>query len=124
MKLHSDRPAGANTFTAYGDGWFDVNGERHTGSVLVVPEADVVAWGVVDFESLSEADFERLVLLEPELVLLGTGTRQRFPHPRLMASLAHRQIGVEVMDTGAACRTYNILAGEGRRALAAVLPMG
>ena len=124
MKLHSDNLAGANTFTAYGDGWFDINGSRHTGSVLVVPEAEVVGWGVVDFDSLSEADFERLLALEPELVLLGTGTRQRFPHPRLTAPLARRQIGVEVMDTGAACRTYNILAAEGRRALAAVLPMG
>lgn len=124
MKLHSERPAGANTFTAYGDGWFDVNGERHSGSVLVVPEAEVVAWEVADFDSLSEADFERLLALEPELVLFGTGTRQRFPHPRLTAPLARRQIGIEVMDTGAACRTYNILAGEGRRALAALLPMG
>ncbi len=124
MKLHSERPTHANTFTAYGDGWFDVNGVRHEGSVLVVPEAAVVAWGVVDFDSLSEADFERLLALQPELVLFGTGTRQRFPNPRLTAPLARRQIGLEVMDSGAACRTYNILAGEGRRALAALLPIG
>ena len=124
MKLHSQMPVGTNTFTAYGDGWFDVNGERHNGSVLVVPEAAVVAWGVTDFDALTEADFERLLGLDPELVLLGTGTRQRFPHPRLTAPLAKRQIGLEVMDTGAACRTYNILAGEGRRALAALLPTG
>ncbi|HEY0879418.1 MAG TPA: Mth938-like domain-containing protein [Zeimonas sp.] len=124
MKLHSQMPAGINTFTAYGDGWFDVNGERHTGSVLVVPESAVLAWGVADFDALTQADFERLLALEPELVLLGTGSRQRFPHPGLTAPLASRQIGLEVMDTGAACRTYNILAGEGRRALAALLPSG
>ncbi|HLT27905.1 MAG TPA: Mth938-like domain-containing protein [Zeimonas sp.] len=124
MKLHAQTPGGTNLFTGYGDGWFAVNGERHTGSLLVVPEQAVIAWGVTAFDALTEADFERLLALEPELVLFGTGTRQRFPHPRLTAPLASRQIGLEVMDTGAACRTYNILAGEGRRALAALLPTG
>ena len=124
MKLHAQTPEGTNLFTAYGEGWFAVNGRRYAGSVLVVPESAVVPWGVETFDALTEADFERLLELEPELVLLGTGARQRFPHPRLTAPLARRQIGVEVMDTGAACRTYNILAGEGRRALAALLPTG
>src|SRR5690606_30019113 len=124
MKLHAQTLGGTNLFTGYGDGWFAVNGERHTGSLLVVPEQAVIAWGVTAFDALTEADFERLLALEPELVLFGTGTRQRFPHPRLTAPLASRQIGLEVMDTGAACRTYNILAGEGRRALAALLPTG
>lgn len=124
MKLHMQTPGATRLLTAYGDGWFEVNGERHTGSVLVVPEAAVTAWGVEAFDALTEADFERLLALEPELVLLGTGPRQRFPHPRLTAPLTRVQIGIEVMDTGAACRTYNILAGEGRRALAALLPAG
>lgn len=124
MKLHMQTPTGANIFTAYGDGWVAINGQRHTGSLLVAPERPVIAWGVAGFDALTEADFERLLELEPELVIFGTGTRQRFPHPRLTAALARAQIGIEVMDTGAACRTYNILAAEDRRALAALLPTG
>ncbi len=122
MKLHAQAPGAMNLFTAYGDGYIEVNGERHAGAVLVVPEAAVVDWGVADFDALTADDFERLLALEPELVLLGTGAAQRFPHPRLTAALTNARIGLEVMDTGAACRTYNILVAEGRRALAAVLP--
>ena len=72
-------------------------------------------------ENLKPEDFERLVQFEPEIVVFGTGTLLRFPHPRLTAALASARIGLEVMDTPAACRTFNILIGEDRKALAAVL---
>ncbi len=122
MKLHAQSAAGVSLFTAYGTDWFAIDGARHTGSLLVTPGLAVMAWGVTGFDALVEDDFRRLLELEPELVLLGTGSRQRFPHPRLIAPLMERRVGLETMNNGAACRTYNILAGEGRRAVAALLP--
>lgn len=121
MKLHSDTPGARNTVTSYGAGFVEVDGQRHTESILVTPQADVAAWGVVGFDALRPEDFERLREFEAEVVLFGTGERQRFPHPRLTASLTNAGVGVEVMDTGAACRTYNILVSEGRRVVAALL---
>lgn len=121
MKLHSDQPSALNTVTAYGDGYVEINATRYDQPVLVSPEDPVEVWPVAAFESLAEADFERIHTLRPDIVLLGTGPRQRFPHPRTTRRLADAGIGVEVMDTRAACRTYNILMTEGRRVLAALL---
>jgi len=121
MKLHADPQTALNTVTAYGPGYVEINRLRYEHALLVAPEGAVVAWDVDGFESLSYGHFERLLALAPEVVLLGTGERQRFPHPRLTAALAQAQIGVDVMDTHAACRTYNILMAEGRRVLAALL---
>jgi len=73
------------------------------------------------FEALGDADFERVRALEPAIVLLGTGARQRFPHPRVYQALIAAGIGVEVMDSSAAARTYNIIAAEGRRVAAALI---
>jgi uncharacterized protein len=123
MKLHADTDATRNTVTAYGPGYLEINRERHTGPLLVRPEGEVLGWGVESFETLGPEHFERLLELQPELVLVGTGERQRFPHPRLTAALASARIGFEVMDTRAACRTYNILVSEGRMVLAALLPL-
>jgi len=122
MKLHADMPSPLNTVTAYGPDWIEINRRRFEGAVVVMPEGEVAAWSAQRFDALSEADFEGLLALSPELVLLGTGDRQRFPHPRLTAALAAAGIGVDVMSTHAACRTYNILMAEGRRVLAALLP--
>ena len=122
MKLHSSRATALNTLTAYGEGWLEINAQRYPHAVLVRPEAPVQAWAPATFEALSAADFEVIAALAPEVVLLGTGARQRFPSPRLIAALSARRIGVEAMDTGAACRTYNILMTEGRAVLAALLP--
>ena len=122
MKLHPDRNNALNTVTAYGNGWFEINRVRHEGAVLLMPEGEVRRWDVSSYEGLTGADFEALLALGAEVVLLGTGSRHRHPHPRLTAALARAGIGVEVMDSHAACRTYNILMGEGRRVLAALLP--
>ncbi|MFO1199846.1 MAG: Mth938-like domain-containing protein [Burkholderiaceae bacterium] len=123
MKLHADNHGTLNAVTAYGPGFVEVNRRRHAGALIVRPEGEVLAWGVDGFEALSIAHFEALLEHAPEVVLLGTGARQRFPGPALWAGLARARIGVEAMDTGAACRTYNILMGEGRRVLAALLPL-
>lgn len=122
MKLHLDNSPALNTVTAYGAGFIEINRQRHQGAVLVRPEGEVIDWGPERFEQLTEAHLAMLLEHAPEVVLLGTGARQRFPHPSLLAALAAARVGVEVMDTGAACRTYNILMNEGRRVLAALLP--
>ena len=104
------------------DLWLQVNARRYEHALLVTPDAPVEAWPPADFQALRAEHFEAIAAHAPEIVLLGTGAAQRFPHPRLSASLAARRIAVEAMDTGAACRTYNILMAEGRKVLAALLP--
>ena len=120
MKLHASGPSGVNTITGYGEGYVVVNGERRASSVVVLPDR-IEQWDVAAFDSLTAEDFAFLKKLGVEIVLLGTGSRQRFPHPRLTASLAQAGIGLEVMDVQAACRTYNILVAEARKVAAALL---
>ena len=121
MKLHLSNASGTNAFTAYGDDYVDVNGRRHTANVVVLPGQIVPEWTAARFETLTDADFARLAALEPEILLLGTGKTLRFPAPALLQPLMAARVGLEVMDTHAACRTYNILAAEGRRVAAAIL---
>jgi uncharacterized protein len=120
VKLHASGPSGVNTITGYGEGYVMVNGARRASSVVVLPDR-VEQWDTRQFDSLTENDFVFLKNLGAEIVLLGTGARQRFPHPRLTAALAQAGIGLEVMDLQAACRTYNILVAEERRVAAALL---
>ena len=120
MKLHASPPSAVNTITAYGDDYVAVNGERHQTSLIVTPER-VLPWAVSAFSELTAQDFENLKNLNAEIVVLGTGPRQRFPHPRLTAPLTSARVGIEVMDVKAACRTYNILVAEARKVAAALL---
>ena len=120
MKLQASSPARVNAFTGYGEGYVLLNGVRRESSVIVLPER-IVEWPVASFAALAEADFERIAALKPEVVLLGTGARLRFPPPALAAPLARAGIGLEVMDLQAACRTYNILAAEERIVAAALV---
>jgi len=120
VKLHASRPSGVNTITGYGEGYVMVNGERRSSSVVVLPDR-IEEWPAKRFDQLSTEDFTYLKNLKAEIVLLGTGPRQRFPHPRLTAELAAAGIGLEVMDLQAACRTYNILVAEERKVAAALL---
>jgi uncharacterized protein len=120
VKLHASGPSGVNTITGYGEGYVMVNGERRSSSVVVLPDR-IESWQVSQFDGLTESDFVFLKNLGAEIVLLGTGARQRFPHPRLTAALAQAGIGLEVMDVQAACRTYNILVAEERKVAAALL---
>jgi uncharacterized protein len=120
VKLHASTPSAANTITAYGDDYVKVNGARHDSSVIVTPN-EVKAWSATDFEHLNEQDFAGLAQLGADIVLLGTGPRQRFPHPLLTASLGAARVGLEVMDLKAACRTYNILVAEERKVALALV---
>ena len=121
MKLHLAQQAGQNLFTAYGDGYLVVNQQRYERSLIVLPNQLIDDWAPRQLEQMVESDFAFLASLEAEIVLLGTGVRQHFPHPRLTTPLTQARIGFEVMDSYAAARTYNILMGEGRHVAAAVL---
>jgi uncharacterized protein len=121
MKLHLTKPAGHNLFTGYGEGYVSINDRRYTHSVIVSPEGEIERWAVNALEGLASADVEALLARQPEVVILGTGATHRFPRPELMRPLMAASIGFEVMDTKAACRTFNILMAEGRQVLAAIL---
>ncbi len=121
LKLHQDTSGALNTVTGYGPDYVDVNLQRHEGSVIVLPGAPVRDWPVSSFDALAPEHFAMLLDPAPELVIFGSGARLRFPHPRLVAALTAKRIGVETMDFQAACRTYNILMAEGRKVAAALL---
>lgn len=121
MKLHLSAAGARNIFTAYGDGYVTVNQTRHQASVIVLPDAPVETWAPRSMAELREADFAPVLAHQPEIILLGSGATLRFPARELRAALANLGIGIEIMDTFAACRTYNILAGEGRKVAAALL---
>ena len=120
MKFHLSTAEG-NMFTGHGADYVRLGVVEYRDNVLVTPERVVTGWTAGGFETLTEADFAALAELKPEVVLLGTGASLRFPHPRLTRALTDAGIGVEVIDTPAACRTFNILAAEGRRVVAAVI---
>lgn len=121
MKFEREQPDGRNAFTGYGDGYVEVNRTRHQASLVVSGERLITDWPVVDVEGLAADHMAAIVALRPEVVLLGTGAKLCFPSHALLAPLYKAGIGVEVMDTPAACRTYNILQGEGRNVLAALI---
>jgi len=120
MKLHPDK-LDAASITGYGPGWIGLNGERITRSVVVSSRGQRFEWQCGSFGDLTQSHFEQLAGLDAELVLFGSGKRLRFPQPAWLAALMARRIGLETMDTEAACRTFNILAGEGRNVVAALL---
>ena len=114
MKLHLAQNAGLLAFSSHGPGYVSVNGTRYEGSVLVCGRDVYPDWAPDGFEGLDATQFERLANTGAEIVLFGSGDRQRFPRPELLKPLIAKGIGLEVMDTKAACRTYNILVAEGR----------
>jgi len=122
VKLQLDSPTGQNAFTGYGSGYVMVNGQRYERGLVVTPERIIEDWPAPHFEHLAASHFEFLLALKPEIVLLGTGAVLRFPSPALSRCLTAARVGLEVMDTNAACRTYNILAAEGRNVAIAILP--
>ena len=121
MKLQSDPHSGANTITGYGDGYVEINQTPYAHAVLLSSDGAISEWPVQSFDGLEASHFTQMVELKPELVLIGTGNKQRFPKPELLKSLILAKIGFEIMDSQAACRTYNILVGEGRQVLLALI---
>lgn len=121
MKLHLADTAGLNIFTAYGADYVTVNNERHETNLIALPRRLIPAWTSATVETLTADDMAVLLGLEMEIVLLGTGGKLRFPSGALLKPFAPAGIGIEIMDLQAACRTYNILAAEGRKVAAALL---
>ena len=124
MKLQPDR-LDVQSILGYGPGWVGLghNGvaEKIHHSIVIGSRGEKFAWHCVRFEDLTEEHFTRLVATLPELVIFGSGARLRFAPPAFMRCLMEKRIGIETMDTLAACRTYNVLAGEGRQVIAALL---
>ena len=121
MKLQADRIAGQNAIARRGAEGVVVNGTEHRRSVVVPWQGEVAPWPVAEFAALSAEHFAALAELGPELVIFGSGVRLRFPPAVLLRPLIERRIGIETMDTAAACRTYNVLLAEGRAVVAALL---
>lgn len=121
MKLQADRIEGTNAIARHGPDGVIVNGQEHRRSVVVPWQGTVAEWPVASFAELQESHFAALAALKPELVIFGSGARLRFVRPALLRPLIDARIGVETMDTPAACRTYNVLLAEGRSVVAALL---
>jgi len=121
LKLQAERIEGTNAIARHGPDGVVVNGREHRQSVVVPWQGPVVDWSVASFDALTESHFKALADLKPELVIFGSGARIRFPKPALLRPLIDARIGIETMDTPAACRTYNVLLVEGRTVVAALL---
>ncbi len=122
MKLHLNTDASQRLFTGYGNDHVLINGQRHESSLLLTSQGiEVAPWAGLGFAALTAAHFEWVAQRDLDILLLGTGTRLRFPHPSLTRALVEARIGLEVMDIGALCRTYNFLISEGRSVGAAVM---
>lgn len=121
MKLQLAGRDGLNTFTAYGTDYVSVNGVPYRQNLAVLPDRLIPGWTAATFDTLTLDDFVALAALDAQIVLLGTGNALRFPRPELLQPLVAAQKGIEIMDLRAACRTYNMLASEGRRVVAGLL---
>lgn len=121
MKLHETNTQKYQTITAYDEDSVELNAQRFTHSLIVLPEIAPIPWPVEQFDQLRKEHFEQLAATSPDVVILGTGKKQRFVHPQLIAALTSQHKGVECMDNQAACRTYNILMAEGRKVALALI---
>ena len=121
MKFVPETLDGVNMISRHEAGRLWVGGKAHESSLFVPWAGEVTPWPLARWEEMTAADFERMAAFEPELVIFGSGARMRFAPSALLRPLAERRIGIECMDTAAACRTYNVLASERRSVLAALL---
>lgn len=120
MKFQPD-VLGVQSISGYGDGWIGVGQEKISVSFVMSSRGERFNWNCEAFEDLTPAHFLQLAELQTELVIFGSGQKIRFPKPAWIRPLIERQTGIETMDVQAACRTYNILAGEGRHVALALL---
>ena len=120
MKFHLATATG-NVVTGLGPGWIRIGADEYRENVVLTSDAVATGWAPAGFDGLTAEDFAQLLAQKPEVVLFGAGPTIRFPHPRLTGALTDAGVGIEVMDTPAACRTFNILAAEGRSVAAALL---
>jgi len=124
MKFQPDLQDGVNLISRQEAARIWVGPQSFENSVVVPWAGPVLAWDAPRFEALTADHFERVAALNPEVVIFGSGARIRFPHPSLLRPLIERRVGVETMDSAAACRTYNVLASERRNVVVALLIEG
>lgn len=120
MKLHLSNPKDRYAFTGYGPGFVAVNGTAYHSPLVVMSDRIIADWPVAGMAMLTPESVNQLLVHTPEIIILGTGATQQFPDPAALQPLFAARIGLEIMDTAAACRTYNILMAEERRVLAAM----
>ena len=120
MKLQLASSEG-NFITGSGPGWVRIGMQEFRENLVLTADVIQPGWAAAGIDALTEADYAGLLAHAPDLVVLGTGATLRFPHPRLTQALTAARVGVEVMDTAAACRTFNVLTAEGRKVLAALI---
>lgn len=123
MKLHLDNPTGEYRISGYSAGSIAVNGVHYEGALIVRVDEAPCAWEAAATSALGTQAVQALLPLAPEVLLIGTGVRQHFPDRDGLRLLYEAGFGFEIMDSAAACRTFNILAAEGRRVVAALLPL-
>lgn len=121
MKLHSDTTFGLNSVTGYGPGYVAVNGRRHETSLVLGPRTLETDFPATSFDAITAEALAPLAGRPCDVLLIGTGNRQKFPPASVLRPIFEAGVGVEVMDTGAACRTYNVLNAEGRNPLALLI---
>lgn len=121
MKLHLTTAENNNLITACDTAFIEVNKQRYSQSLIVMPQSLIHDWPAASFADLSNEHFRQIAELHPEVVLLGTGATHLFLHPRHYQQLTDNGIALECMSTAAACRTYNILMNEGRTVAAALI---
>jgi uncharacterized protein len=120
MKIQPDI-SNVQSVNAYGPDWVSIGKQKITRSVVLGSRGERLDWACKRFEDLQASHFAQLAELNAELVIFGSGQRLRFPKPGWLQPLIEKQIGLETMDTPAACRTFNVLASEGRHVIAALL---
>lgn len=120
MKFTLDTPAGDYFFSDYGNGALTINETPYYNSLLIFPDK-VLEWDVTDIHELELAHFQPLIDANPDIIILGTGASQRFPSLALRKALLQQKIQLDIMDTAAACRTYNLLLSEDRNVAAGVI---
>jgi uncharacterized protein len=121
MKIEREMGVGSHLIRSYAPGKVKVNDTVYTSSIVLTPDEVLPEWPPGAFTDLAPEHFDAIAARRPEVVILGTGAKLKFPSPSILAPLTRAGVGVEVMDTAAACRTYNILASDGRRVVAALL---
>lgn len=121
MKLHLTTAENNNLITAYGDDFIEVNKKRYQQNLIVLANQLILDWNMTSFAALTAVHFDQFIQLNPEVLLLGTGLKHQFLHPKIAQNLIEKNIPIECMTTAAACRTYNILMSEGRHVAAALI---
>jgi len=121
MKFSEDYAIGTNVIRAFNDSSIDINNKTYDQSLLVGSHLLVEQWGISHIDDLTDQHWQDLLQHQPEVILVGTGKTLIFPHPSTYAAAIKAGIGVEFMDTAAACRTYNVLVSEDRRVIAGII---